>query len=225
VLIKPHDRPVSDEETRAFLDAHDFGELIAPGGPTRDLPVVAPTHWAFADDERRVAVAHFARANPIWDALREKPRAMLSVIGDFVYVRSDWNAGEEAPSAAQAAERTNRSSSGPEWGVPTSYYGAVQMEGDARIVEDAEGTARILRALFARLQPEGGHEPVEPGDNPYAKQFGAIAGVELRVTSVRAKFKYGGNRPAAHRARVAERLAERGGPGDAEAREHLRRRP
>ena len=38
------------------------------------------------------------------------------------------------------------------------------------------------------------------------------------MTEVRAKFKYGGNVDAAHRLAVAERLAERGGPGDAAAR-------
>jgi transcriptional regulator len=36
-------------------------------------------------------------------------------------------------------------------------------------------------------------------------------------------FTYGGNADAAHRAAVAERLAERAGPGDAAARAHMLR--
>ncbi|MDT4917075.1 MAG: transcriptional regulator, partial [Pseudonocardiales bacterium] len=49
-------------------------------------------------------------------------------------------------------------------------------------------------------------------------------GIRLAVREVRAKFKYGGNVDDAHRAEVARRLAERGGPGDAAALGHLRRR-
>ena len=46
----------------------------------------------------------------------------------------------------------------------------------------------------------------------------------LTVTGVRAKFKYGGNKEPEHREVLAERLAERDGPADARAREHLLRR-
>ena len=46
----------------------------------------------------------------------------------------------------------------------------------------------------------------------------------LTVTGVRAKFKYGGNKEPAHREELAEHLAERNGPADAAAREHLLRR-
>jgi len=44
------------------------------------------------------------------------------------------------------------------------------------------------------------------------------------VTAVRAKFKYGGNKPPEHRELLADRLAERAGPADAAARAHLLRR-
>ena len=44
------------------------------------------------------------------------------------------------------------------------------------------------------------------------------------MTGVRAKFKYGGNKEPDHRRLLAEHLAERGGPADAAARDHLLRR-
>ena len=44
------------------------------------------------------------------------------------------------------------------------------------------------------------------------------------MTGVRAKFKYGGNKQPAHREVLAALLAERAGPADAAAREHLLRR-
>ena len=200
MLIRPHDAARSDDEWRQVLADHDFGHLVAPGAG-RDLPVAVPTHFAF--DGASVILTHFARDNPVWAALAERPRALFLVVADYVYVPSDWNAGEEAP---------------PEWGVPTSYYAAVQCECDVEVVDEPEALAALLARQMARFQPEGGHMPVEAGDNPYGRQLNAIRGARLTVTGVRAKFKYGGNRPRAHRERVAQRLAERDGPMDAEAR-------
>ena len=205
MLIRPHDAPRSDDEWKRILLEHDFGHVVAPGSG-RDLPVAVPTHFAF--DGEDVALVHFARDNPVWDALAERPRALLLVAADYVYVPSDWNAGEEAP---------------PEWGVPTSYYAAVQCECDVETVDEPDALADLLARQMARFQPEGGHAPVTAGDNPYGRQLKAIRGARLRVTGVRAKLKYGGNRPAEHRERVALRLGERDGPMDAAARERVLR--
>jgi transcriptional regulator len=201
VLIRPHDKPLSDEEWKAFLREHDFGELIAPGAG-RDLPVVVPAHFVYRDDGS--VVLHLARANPIWEPLAERPRALLSVFGAYTYVAGYWNQGE--------------------YGVPTSYYAAVQLACDARVVDDPEGVAEILRIQLGHFQPEGRHAPVEPGDDPYGKLLPAIRGIRLTVTDVRAKFKFGMNRTEQHRRVVADKLAERGRPLDLEARENVLRR-
>jgi transcriptional regulator len=125
------------------------------------------------------------------------------VIADYAYIPGYWNAGEEAPE---------------EWGVPTSYYATVQLTCDTTVVDDPEQLARLLSDLMDHFQPEGRHAPVEAGDNPYGRQFGAIRGLRLRIREVRAKFKFGGNRPLAHRVAVAESLRARGGPYDPEVR-------
>ena len=203
MLIRPHDAARSDDEWKRILLEQDFGHVVAPGAG-RDLPVAVPTHFAF-DGEKTVLV-HFARDNPVWAALAERPRALLLVAADYVYVPSDWNAGEEAP---------------PEWGVPTSYYAAVHAECDVETVDDPDALADLLARQMAHFQPEGGHAPVTAGDNPYGRQLKGIRGARLSITDVRAKLKYGGNRPPAHRERVAGRLAERDGPMDAAARERV----
>jgi len=79
-------------------------------------------------------------------------------------------------------------------------------------------------AQLAHFQPEGGHAEVEPGDNPYARQFPAIRGIILEIEEVRAKFKFGGNKTVEHRIRIADWLASRPGELNAEARENLLRR-
>ena len=201
VLIHRHDAALSDDEWHAFLADHDFGELIVPGRE-RDLPIVVPTHFIYDGD--RTVLLHLATPNPVWDALTERPRALLSVFGAYAYVAGHWNQDE--------------------YGVPTSYYAAVQLACDAEVIDDPAGIAAILERQLAHFQPEGKHAPVEPGDNRYGRLLGSIRGIRLSVTDVRAKFKFGGNRPLEHRQAVAAKLAERGRPRDLEARAQLLRR-
>lgn len=195
MLIHRHDEPQSDAEWRAFLAEHDFGELIVPG-VGRDLPIVVPTHFVYDGD--KTVQLHLAKPNPVWAALAERPRAMLSVFGAYTYIPGHWNQDE--------------------YGVPTSYYAAVQLLCDATVIDEEAEIAAILERQLAHFQPEGMHAPVEPGENRYGKLLGSIRGIRLDVTDVRAKFKFGANRTVDHRRAIAAKLAERGRPLDAEAR-------
>jgi len=201
MLIHKHDAALSEAEWKAFVAEHDFGELIVPGAG-RDLPVVVPTHFIYDGDH--TVYLHLAKPNPVWDALAERPRALLSVFGAYTYVPGHWNQDE--------------------YGVPTSYYAAVQLACDAEVLDDPAEVAAILERQLAHFQPEGMHAPVEPGDNPYGKRLSSIRGIRLTVTDVRAKFKFGANRTEDHRRVVAEKLGERGRPLDIEARSHVLRR-
>ena len=199
VLIHRHDAPLDDSEWRAFLKEHDFGELIAPGAD-RDLPVVVPTHFLWDGDTE--VLLHLAKPNPVWDALTERPRALLSVFGAYAYVPGHWNQDE--------------------YGVPTSYYAAVQLACDVEVIDDPAGIAEILERQLAHFQPEGKHAPVlADGDDRYGKLLPSIRGIRLAVTDVRAKLKFGTNRTVQHREVVAEKLQQRGGPLDLEARSHV----
>ena len=145
MLIHRHDEPLTDAEWRDFLKTHDFGDFIVPGAPTRDLPVVVPTHFIWDGD--KTVLLHLARINPVWDAIAERPRALLSVFGAYAYVPGHWNQDE--------------------YGVPTSYYAAVQLACDIEPTDNDAALAKILERQLAHFQPEGKHAPVEPGDNPY----------------------------------------------------------
>jgi transcriptional regulator len=206
VLIRRHDAALDDAEWRSFLAAHDFGQLVA-SGRGREVPIIVPTHFVF--DGRQTVRLHLAKPNPVWDAVAENPTVVMSVIDAYTYIPTQWNANPDAPA---------------EYGIPTSYYAAVQAIAHARVVDDATSLAAILEAQLAHFQPEGGHARVEPGDTIYGKNLGAIRGLELAIVDVRAKFKFGGNKTPEHRLRIAERLAERDAPHDARARAHLLRR-
>jgi transcriptional regulator len=205
VLVHPWDS-AEDDEWRAWLAGRDFGQLIA-GGHDRDLPVVVPTHFVF-DGERTVWL-HLARPNPVWEPLGERPRALLTVIDDYTYIPADWNT---AP--GDAIER----------GVPTSYYATVQLACDVRVVDDPAEKAAILDRQLAHFEPGSGRLPVAAEEDPDRRLMPGIRGLELTVTGVRAKFKYGGNKEADHVREIADRLEERGTRADIAARDHALRR-
>jgi transcriptional regulator len=202
MLIHPWDAGAGEAEWVDFVRAQGFGHLVA-AGRDRDVPVVVPTQFALADPQ--TVLLHLARPNPIWPALAENPTVVLSVAGDWAYIPAAWKTIDDED---------------PRFGVPTTYYSAVQVVATAEVIDDAEGKAEILRAQLGVTEPgSGAADPIEHG-----RTLSGIRGLRLSVVDVRAKFKYGGNVDDAHRAAVARRLTERAGPGDRAALGHLRRR-
>ncbi len=206
MFVAPVDATGGETEWRAFVESHPFGHLVAPGGPNRELPVVVPTQFVLAG---RTVWLHLVRANPVFDALEENRRVLLSVADDWAFIPSSWKAiGEEDPAL----------------GIPTTYYGAVQLAGTATVHDErtAPGhVAAVLRRQLAAFQPEV--EVADPSEVHAAKLLG-ILGIEIRVEQVTAKFKYGGNVDEAHRRAVVERLRSRDGVGDGAAARHVLRR-
>ncbi|MHB8680663.1 MAG: FMN-binding negative transcriptional regulator [Acidimicrobiales bacterium] len=202
MYVAPVDATLGEEEWRPFVEAQGFGHLVAAGAG-RAVPVVVPTQFVLQGDE---VVLHLVARNPLFDAVAENSRVVLSVAGDWAFVPSAWKAiGDEDPAL----------------GIPTTYYGAVQLIGTARVLDDPDDVAAVLRLQLDRLQP--GVAVADPAQ-AHRTKLGAIRGLRIGVDEVRAKFKYGGNVDAAHRQAVMARLEERDGPGDGAAAGHARRR-
>ncbi|OIK29554.1 FMN-binding negative transcriptional regulator [Streptomyces malaysiense] len=203
MFVQPWDAGTA-EEGLELARTHRFGQLVA-AGRGRDVPVVVPTQFVVTQDADGAEVLlHLARANPVWAAVEENPVVMMSVAGDWAYIPGAWKTlGDEDPAR----------------GVPTTYYAAAQLVGTARVVADPEGKAEILRRQIAREESDGGASLVDPAE--HGRRLAGIQGLRVRVEKVTAKFKYGGNADAPHRAHVAGLLARRAGPGDEIARRRL----
>lgn len=202
MYVAPHDRSLGEEEWRPFVETQAFGHLIAPGRGL-EYPVIAPTQFVLDGHE---VLVHFARPNPVLDALKANPRAVMSVSGDWAFIPSDWKAiGSEDP----------------ELGIPTTYYAAVQMKGRAAVRDEPAAIAEVLRRQLAVFQPA---TPVADPLEAHPGKLQAIRAVVISVEEVVAKFKYGGNVDAAHRQAVIDRLRTRQGPGDLAAAAHTERR-
>ena len=198
MYISAVDRSFGEEEWRPFVERQGFGHLIA-AGRDRDIPVVVPTQFVLDADR---VLLHLVAANPIFDALAEQPRVVLSVAGDWAFIPSTWKAigGED-----------------PRLGIPTTYYGAVQLIGSARVDSEPAAVAEVLRRQLAVFQPDV--DIADPAD-AHGRKLSAIRGITITIHEVRAKFKYGGNVDDNHRQAVIERLRDRSGPGDLAAAAH-----
>ncbi len=101
--------------------------------------MVVPTQFVLEGD---TAWLHLVRANPVFGALAENPRVLLSVADDWAFIPSSWKViGDEDPA----------------FGIPTTYYGAVQLTGTATVHDErtAPGSvAAILRRQLSAFQPE-----------------------------------------------------------------------
>lgn len=195
-MIHPWDAG-TDEQSLAYVKDNQFGHLIA-AGRGREVPVVVPTQFLLVDD--RTIVLHLARPNPVWAAIGENPKVIMSVAGSWAYIPGRWRAEPGIE---------------PELGVPTTYYSSVQLICQAEVVTEVEGKLEILREQLEDLEPGHG----DPARMP--RLMSGIQGVRLAIEEIRGKFKYDGQKDAAHRERVAKGLTERGGPGDSSALSRL----
>ena len=206
MLIHPWDE-ATREEWRGVLATADFGQLVT-AGHVDGYPVVVPTHFVYDGDA--TVLLHLARPNPVWRALDEDSHVVLALTGDWAYVEAAWNADPGTD---------------PEVGVPTSYYTGVQLLCRAEVVDDPDEKAAILATQLAHFEPPGSTRVTpSPDVESDRRKLPGIRGLRLHVEAVRAKMKYGGNKEPDHRREIADHLAERGGPMDAAARDHLLRR-
>lgn len=206
MLIHPWDEATRDE-WRSVLATADFGQLVT-AGHVDGYPVVVPTHFLYDGDA--TVLLHLARPNPVWQALEADPHVVLALADDYAYVEAAWNAA---------------SGTDPDLGVPTSYYTAVQLLCTVEIVDDPDAKAALLARQLAHFEPPSSTR-VTPSTTVESdrRQLPGIRGLRLTVQAVRAKMKYGGNKPVEQRQAIAAHLAERDTGLDAAARHHLLRR-
>jgi predicted FMN-binding regulatory protein PaiB len=157
--------------------------------------------YPFTQDETGFAL-HLHRADEQLADLRERPACVLEVDEVLSDIPSHWIDPHDA-SFASAFHRT------------------VAFECTATLSNDPAALARQQNLLLARYQPEGGFRPVAADDPDYTPMLRLLVGVRLEVRATKVKFKLAQNRDLATRAKIVERLRERGSALDARTAEAL----
>ena len=192
-------RPKQDDLAQLLVREIGFAAIFAD---TPDGPRVAHAPVVLSDDAATVQF-HLARGNALTRHL-DGANALAVVQGPDAYVSASWYADPDQ--------------------VPTWNYVAIEMEGTARRLGDAELVAQ-LDTLSAGHEARVGANPPWTRDkmNPalFSKMNGAIIGFELRITAWRPTIKLSQNKSAAERERVIAGMEATGHGALAQLMRHL----
>lgn len=192
-------RPERDDLAELLVREIGFAAIFAG---TPDGPRVAHAPVVLSDD-RTTLQFHLARGNALTRHLAGTT-ALAVVQGPDAYVSASWYADADQ--------------------VPTWNYVAIEMEGVARKLEDAELIAQ-LDTLSAQHEARVGATPPWTRDkmNPalFSKMTGAITGFEMRIAAWRPTIKLSQNKSAEERGRVIEGVETTGHGALAQLMRHL----
>lgn len=188
--------------------------------------------YRMGDNEARALVAaanviHLASVKPDGTPLL---RTLNAVVVDGAVCFHGAPAGEKIEALGRptvvSAERVIASIPSyfidPERACPaTTLYLSAEAHGTLEEVTDARIKARVIDALMAKYQPEGGHVPIDIDHPLYAKPIRGLLVAQLRLDRIDGKAKVAQNRTPQERTRLCEKLWQRGAPGDAEALETI----
>jgi transcriptional regulator len=179
------------EVLHALLRAHPLGTLIVASGGSVSADLI-PFILYPGEGVHGVLRAHVARANPVWQALRDGGECLVLFQGPHAYVSPSWYVSK--------AEHHKV--------VPTWNYAMVQARGTARVVEDGAWLHRALSDLTA-VHEAGLPQPWQLSDAPpdfLAATMKAIVGIEIPLASLAGKWKANQNRSQADREGVVQGL-------------------
>ena len=200
--------PTQFEETRPellhqLIDAHPLGLLVTQN-PAGEMAANSMPFLFEADPEGGPGIlrAHVARTNPLWREARGDADSLIVFQGPQIYI---------SPSMYPSKAATGKA-------VPTWNYIMVQGRGRLQVVDDADW----LRACVTRLSER--HEAARPvpwavSDAPESyidAALRAIVGIEIKLSSLRGKWKVNQNRTRFDQEGVVYGLRSQGG-ADAEA--------
>ncbi|MBL8352323.1 MAG: FMN-binding negative transcriptional regulator [Burkholderiaceae bacterium] len=195
------------EEIHRIVREHPLGMLVRNTGAGLEadhLPFLLDTEPGPAG----ALIAHVARANPVWQEIRDGDEVLVVFRGVHGYISPNWYPGKH---------ETHRR-------VPTWNYEVVHAHGTIHLRDDE----KFVRGVVARLTRT--HEADQPvpwkmGDAPadyLAEQLSRIVGIEVRLTRLDCKRKLNQHHERADREGAIQGLESRGNAGLAQAMREAR---
>ncbi len=177
LYIPPHFRMDDAAAQLAFIERYPFATLVT-ASPSGELHAShLPFHLRRDDSGAPRLLAHLARANPQARALEGAASAMAIFNGPHAYVSPGWYANHPS--------------------VPTWNYAVVHAHGPVRLLDEAELHELLMEISETYESPRP--KPWRMGElpAPYVdSMLKMIAGFEIAVERLDAKYKLSQNRPA-----------------------------
>lgn len=195
MYIPAHFAESRPEELGRIIRENPLGVLVTHGDAGLDADHI-PFEYDADVGAHGVLTAHVARANPLWQRSPTGTSVMVVFRGAQAYVSPNWYPSKHETHCH----------------VPTWNYEVVHAQGVITIHDDKRFARRIVARLTRR------HEAAEPrpwkmGDSApdfINEQLRHIVGIEITITSLIGKVKFGQNRKPRDRLGAADNLEERG---------------
>jgi transcriptional regulator len=211
MYVPKHFEETRPEEIRRLLRAFPLGMLVTHGADGLDAQHL-PFEFDAGEGLPTRLSGHVARANPVWQSVRDGDEVLVVFRGDEAYVSPNWY-----PSKHEEHRQ-----------VPTWNYQVVHVHGRIHLRHDET----FLRGLLARLtrthEANAGQSPpwrmTDSAPDYIATLLKQIVGLEVRVERIEAKSKLSQNKDARDRESVIAAMDAQGAEGVAEAmrRAHAR---
>lgn len=140
-------------------------------------------------------VFHGALDGEKFALMQAGPSAGFTMVKEYSFIPSYWSAPDHACPA-------------------THFFKSVEIRGRALVVDDPAYKARALQALMEKMQPEGGHVPLDHTLPMYRGALQKVGVFRVVNEAWTGKCKFGQNEPARIRRIFVEKLRERGAPVD-----------
>lgn len=186
MYVPEHFRARDAQAPLQFMRTNPFVILVSNNGEgpfATHLPVVIRE-----DGEKVLLRGHFAKANPHWRYLEQKPQCLTIFHGPHAFIG--------------AGLYTNRES------VPTWNYTAVHLYGDVRLYTAPDSMLGMLHDLIQTFEPEYAQQWTGLSEAYHERMLNQIVGFEIAATRIEAKFKLSQNRLVEDQANVIESLGK-----------------
>ena len=193
--IPDHFHESDPSKLQGLIDAHPLATLVVANDGAIEinhLPLLLHTRA----DGVQVLRGHVARANLVWQQLPNASEVLALFHGPAAYVSPSWYPSKSTHGKV----------------VPTWNYSVVHVTGTARAISDPTWLLQHVTSLTDSLESKQ-PSPWRVSDAPpeYVNvMLAQIVGIELRIDSMRGKWKQSQNRSTADRRGVAAGLCAQG---------------
>ena len=197
MYIPQHFDEQRPEALHELIRAHPLGALVVNGPQGLDANHI-PFHLDPDAGGQGALLAHIARANPLWQEVKEGGEVLVIFRSEDAYVSPNWYPSKH---------ETHRQ-------VPTWNYRVVHVHGRLHVRDDE----RFVRGVVARLtrtheSQTGDAKPwrmTDSAEDYIAQMLAAVVGIEITIDRMVGKSKLSQNREERDRTGAAQELAKRG---------------
>ena len=181
----------------ALIQAHPLGCLVTQSDAGLDANHL-PFELLQDEDGLLRLIAHVARANPVWQQIRDDSSVLVIFRAEQAYISPSWY-----PSKHETHEQ-----------VPTWNYRVVHAHGRISVRDDEKFVRGVVGRLTRRHEASNNAQtPWKMSDAPpdyLQRMLGAIVGLEISVDRLDAKFKLSQNKQQRDRLGAVQALEQRG---------------